>query len=357
MNNPDEEQALRPPWLTWLPVLEREDRVKLFDHFETSGSWNADFLVMMGLSTALAALGLLNNAPTAVIGAMLVAPLMSPLLGAGFALIQGNVTLFRSCLKAMMYGAGVSILVSLLIGLMTPEYYPTPQVEARGQVNLLDLGIALVSGMAAAFALARPGLAAILSGVAIAAALVPPLAVVGVAIASREFVIAGFAGVLFITNVVAIILGAAFVFKLVGVQGPLGEAAMPLWARRIKIGLVLATIVLVIPLTQRLTQQMALGQMRPVGYPLSTEVRNAVLDRIESVPGIVMIFMGRYSTAPEAGAQVLLAADVPVPDGFIEKIQGAIRSKMGQGTPVRVIIVQGAHGARLQDAAIIESYR
>jgi uncharacterized membrane protein len=66
-----------------LPVLEREDRVTLFERFDASATSNPDFLVMMGLSTALSAFGLLNNPAAAVIGAILVAPLMSPLLGAG----------------------------------------------------------------------------------------------------------------------------------------------------------------------------------------------------------------------------------------------------------------------------------
>ncbi len=133
-----------------LPKLEREDRRKLFDHFQASARWNIDFVVMMALATALAAFGLLNNSAPAVIGAMLVAPLMSPLLGAGFALIQGNVKLFKECITAMTYGTLISLFMSLFVGLITPGYDPTAEVEARGQVDLLDLGIAILSGMAAA---------------------------------------------------------------------------------------------------------------------------------------------------------------------------------------------------------------
>jgi uncharacterized hydrophobic protein (TIGR00271 family) len=348
MMNPGEDAVARSRLLHWLPVLQREERRNLFEHFQASGTWNVDFVIMMGLSTALASFGLLNNSPAAVIGAMLVAPLMSPLLGAGFALVQGNISLFRGCIKAMAYGTVVSILVSLVIGLITPGYDPTAEVEARGQVNLLDLGVALVSGMAAAYALARPNLAAILSGVAIAAALVPPIAVVGIAAASREFVLSGFSAVLFITNVVAIILGAAFVFRLVGVQGALGELTAPLWARRARIGFILATVILVIPLGERLETQLEVGQVRPASYPLSTEARSVILDRVESEPGIEVVAMGRYATAPEAGAQVILAAEVPVPLGFVEYVEGAIRSVMGAGTPVRVTILQAARGADLE---------
>ncbi len=348
MMNPGEDAVARPRWLNWLPVLAREERLSLFENFQASGVWNVDFTIMMGLSSALAAFGLLNNSPAAVIGAMLVAPLMSPLLGAGFALVQGNGTLFRGCIKAMAYGTLVSVAVSLLIGLVTPGYDPTAEIEARGQVNLIDLGIALASGMAAAYAMARPNLAAILSGVAIAAALVPPLAVVGIAAGSGEFLLAGFSAVLFLTNVVAIILGAGFVFRLVGVQGALGKTTAPLWARRARIGLILATVILVIPLGNRLQSQLDVGQVRPATYPLPPSVRHIILDKVDSEPGIEVIAMARYATAPEAGAQVILAAEGSVPYGFVEFIEEAIRSVTGADATVRITILQAAPGAPLE---------
>ena len=348
MMNPGEEALARPRLLGWLPVLGREERRDLFETFQAGGTWNVDFVVMMGISTALAAFGLLNNSPAAVIGAMLVAPLMSPLLGAGFALVQGNVNLFRGCIKAMAYGIVVSIAVSLVIGLITPGYHPTAEVEARGQVNLLDLAVALLSGMAAAYATSRPGLAATLSGVAIAAALVPPLAVVGIAAASGEFVLSGFSAVLFLTNVVAIILGAGLVFRLLGVQGALGETAAPLWARRTRIGLILATVVLIIPLGARLENQLETGQVRPASYPLPTAMRDIILEKVESEPGIEVVAMARYATSPEAGAQVILASQVPVPLGFVEYIESAVRSVAGSQSTVRVTILQAAPGAALE---------
>lgn len=354
MMNPGEEALARPRLLSWLPVLGREERRDLFETFQAGGTWNVDFVVMMGLSTALAAFGLLNNSPAAVIGAMLVAPLMSPLLGAGFALVQGNVNLFRGCIKAMTYGIVVSLAVSLVIGLITPGYDPTAEVEARGQVNLLDLAVALLSGMAAAYATARPGLAATLSGVAIAAALVPPLAVVGIAAASGEFVLSGFSAVLFLTNVVAIILGAGLVFRLLGVQGALRETAAPLWARRTRIGLILATVVLIIPLGARLEAQLETGQVRPATYPLPTTMRDIILEKVESEPGIEVIAMARYASSPEAGAQVILASQVPVPLGFVEYIESAVRSVAGSQSTVRVTILQAAPGATLEAPKIDE---
>lgn len=354
MMNPGEETIARSRFLKWLPVVEREQRRNLHEYFESSGTWNVDFVIMMGLATALAAFGLLNNSAAAVIGAMLVAPLMSPLLGAGFALVQGNFKLFRGSIKAMSYGTGVALVVSVILGLVTPGYDPTAEIEARGQVNLLDLGVALASGMAAAYATARPNLAATLSGVAIAAALVPPLAVVGLAAASGKFALSGYSAALFLTNVVAIILGAGLVFRLVGVQGALRDSTAPLWAQRARIGLILATVVLIIPLGNRLQTQLDQGQIRAASYPLPTEVRDVILEKVDSEPGIEVVAMARYATAPEAGAQVILAAEVPVPHGFVDYIEGAIRSVSGPDAVVRVTILQAAAGAALEAPKIEE---
>jgi uncharacterized hydrophobic protein (TIGR00271 family) len=345
----DEQPTTYSSWLDrvfhWLPNLERDERRLLFENFEAGARWNVDFVVMMGLSTALASLGLLNNSTAAVIGAMLVAPLMSPLLGGGFALVQGNVVLFRGCMQAMAYGVLVSLCVSYLLGLVSPTYEPTLEVEQRGQVNLLDLGIALVSGMAAAYAQGRPALAATLSGVAIATALVPPLAVVGIAAASGAPVLSGYAAVLFLTNMVAIVLGAAIVFRLLGAHRALAERRTPVWASRMKILLVLATAGLIIPLGDRLEQQLNIGPARAATYPLSGGVRSAVQHRVAQEFGVEIVTMGRFAFAPEAGAQVILAAETGVTPTLIPDIQSAVRNILGMSTPVRVMVLQTAPGA------------
>ena len=78
-------------WLDFsIPQLDREERIQLFKELQDGSSWNFDFFALIALSTAIAAFGLVQNSTAVVIGAMLVAPLMTPLLGAGLALVQGN---------------------------------------------------------------------------------------------------------------------------------------------------------------------------------------------------------------------------------------------------------------------------
>ena len=169
----------RPTWLDrlgWpLPPMESGDRKALVERVEAGAVGGVDFLVMMVMSAGLASLGLLEDSTAVVIGAMLVAPLMGPLIGAGLALDQADLSLFRKSVWVAILGLLMGLLVSLVIGLLNPGFEPSLEIEARGNPDLLDLGIASLSGFVAAYAFGRPGVASSLAGVAIAAALVPPL--------------------------------------------------------------------------------------------------------------------------------------------------------------------------------------
>jgi uncharacterized membrane protein len=106
------------------PLLEREDRVALAERVNQSTPAGVDFIVMMTLASVLASLGLMQGATAVVIGATLVAPLMGPLLGAGLALPQGNVRLFRDASIAI----GIGLLVSIVVGLLHPGFEPSLEI-------------------------------------------------------------------------------------------------------------------------------------------------------------------------------------------------------------------------------------
>jgi len=175
----DLKSVLHRKTLQWLPHLDPTDRVNMFDRLQEGARFNPDFLIMMGLATAIASLGLLQGSAAAVIGAMLVAPLMTPLIGAGFSMVQGNIRLFRKSMLAMIMGIAFGLVLSIIIDMLVPERRLSMEILARASPDVLDFFVALLSGMAAAYAFARPSLMGTLAGVAIAAALVPPLAVVG----------------------------------------------------------------------------------------------------------------------------------------------------------------------------------
>ncbi len=241
-----------------VPQMDREDRVALFTHLQEGSHASFNFLTLIGLSTAIAALGLLQNSAAVVIGAMLVAPLMTPMLGAGLALVQGNLKLAKDATFAILAGFFSSLVIGVCFGLLVPGLPNlTPEILARGTPNLLDLVIALLSGTAAAYALTQTGLMAALPGVAIAAALVPPIASVGIAISHGRFSIAIGAAFLFFTNLIAIILASSITFYLVGIRPDLRSDKPRRWARIFLLALTLLAFCIAFPLSAPLLRTQA----------------------------------------------------------------------------------------------------
>lgn len=199
-----------------IPRLALQERTQAYVRIRRGARPSRDFFVLIALSTAIASLGLLVNSPAVVIGAMLVAPLMSPIAGTGLAMVLGDSRFLRLAVGAVMRGVGMALVVSLLAGLLWIGQPLTAEVLSRTQPTLLDLGVAVFSGMAVAYALGRSDAAAALPGVAIAAALVPPLASAGISFSSghpRE----GFGALLlFTTNFIAIASASALVFLFLG---------------------------------------------------------------------------------------------------------------------------------------------
>ena len=98
-------------WLfKFIPQLDRDSRVRIYESIEVNSKWSFDFVSLICFSTALASLGLMLNSAPVIIGAMLVAPLMTPILGAGLSLIQGNRVLMLDCSKSLLLGYFLSLI-------------------------------------------------------------------------------------------------------------------------------------------------------------------------------------------------------------------------------------------------------
>lgn len=201
------------------------------------------YLILIALASAIATLGLLQSSTAVVIGAMLVSPLMGPIMGIGFGLATIETGLIRRSLVTLAAGMAVAILVAMLIILISPIQDVTPELRARTQPNLMDLGIAVVGGIAGAIAIIR-NMSGVMVGVAIATALVPPLATVGFGIVTGRADFATGAALLFLTNTLAIAFAATIVarinrfgpsltpqhtaMQLVGIVAVLGVLSIPL---------------------------------------------------------------------------------------------------------------------------------
>jgi uncharacterized hydrophobic protein (TIGR00271 family) len=221
MREPHDPVAHFMSGVTWrlqrvIPRLKLSDRAETYVRIRRGARPNLDFFVLISLSAIIAALGLIINSAAVVIGAMLVAPLMSPIVGSGLAMVLGNVRFLRLSIGAVARGAGLALVLGAVIGLFQIGKPLTPELLARTQPSIIDLLIALFSGIAAAYALSKSTAAAALPGVAIAAALVPPLATSGVVFTAGYYVESLGALLLFVTNFIAITIGSALVFLVLG---------------------------------------------------------------------------------------------------------------------------------------------
>ena len=179
-----------------------------------------DYFLMIVLSTTIATLGLVTNSVAVIIGAMLVAPLMSPILGVSIASLTGRPKLFRHSLFSVLEGISMAILLSAVLAYFA---YRLPygisaelpsEVLTRTSPSPLDLIIALAGGAAAAYALGHPNLSAAMPGVAIATALMPPLCTVGIGIAFNQPNVLFGALLLFLTNFSAISFAGILTFAM-----------------------------------------------------------------------------------------------------------------------------------------------
>lgn len=171
------------------------------------------YLLLITLSAAIATLGLLQNSPAVVIGAMLVSPLLGPIMGVGFGLVTLESGLVRRSLVTLAAGMAVAILIAMAIVWLSPVQDVTSELRARTRPTLLDLGVAVVGGVAGVYAIIR-GLSGVMVGVAIATALVPPLSTIGFGVATGRFDFALGAALLFLTNTLAIAFAATLVARL-----------------------------------------------------------------------------------------------------------------------------------------------
>jgi uncharacterized hydrophobic protein (TIGR00271 family) len=168
--------------LVLLPDMSDEEAAAIRQQVEDDGRLSRGFALMCGLAAGIAMLGLLQSSTAVVIGAMLVSPLMGPIaaLGFGFAALDGH--RIRDAAKVVAVGAAIGILTGILITWLSPIRNATPEIIARTQPTLLDLVVALLSGLAGGYAsVMKKGGTAI--GVSIATALMPPLATVGYGLA------------------------------------------------------------------------------------------------------------------------------------------------------------------------------
>ena len=244
---------------------ERDDVVAdLFVDPDNARAYLWRFFVLLLLSTLIATLGLVANSVAVIIGAMLLAPLMTPILAVAASLVLADMKALVT--SAAILVAGILAAVATAAGatwiglgdLTIASALPT-EIVGRTLPSLLDLGVAVSAGLAAGYVVTHRRVLASLPGVAIAVALVPPLATVGITLELGDREAAQGAMLLFVTNLVAIVLSAIVMLRWAGFAPP---EVGPRATRSTRIGIVVSLALLVaiaVPLTLH-TRQVILNQ-------------------------------------------------------------------------------------------------
>jgi uncharacterized hydrophobic protein (TIGR00271 family) len=206
-------------WWT-VHVIGQVDQMQVTERRREDGKMSEHYLFMTGMSGGIAILGLLLSSPAVVIGAMLLSPLMGPIMGLGFALAIGDWDWLKQSIRTLLIGSVLAVLLCAVLVFLSPIQTITSEIAARTRPNLFDLFVALFSALAGAYAMIRGREGAIV-GVAIATALMPPLAVVGFGLATVNWTVFSGALLLFVTNFITIALTAFGMAKLYGFRNSL----------------------------------------------------------------------------------------------------------------------------------------
>ena len=193
-------------------------REELLVELEKNSRLSLNFFILVFLSTIVAAVGLIKDNVAVVIGAMVIAPLLGPNLSLALSTALGERPLMWKSIWTNLSGLGLTLLLSILIGLLWPLNFDSRELIARTDVGLDSVALALASGAAAVLSLTT-GLSSVLVGVMVAVALMPPAVTLGLMFSSGQFQLAGSAALLLVNNVVCLNLAANLVFLTKGI-GP-----------------------------------------------------------------------------------------------------------------------------------------
>jgi uncharacterized hydrophobic protein (TIGR00271 family) len=321
------------PWRWWRRVVVgsvEHGAVLARVHADSGFSGRYAFLVVV--SGLISILGLLLPSSAVLIGAMLISPLMMPIIGLGFGIATFDLAEIRRAAFALAAGAAIAVLLCAGFVALSPVQTVTSEIAARTKPNLFDLLVALLSAVAGGYALIR-GRGETVVGVAIAIALMPPLAVVGFGVATLNGTVAGGALLLFLTNLVTIALTAAVMARLYGFGGHLSPSQTRLQGLLIILGLVALAVPLGIALRQIAWEALAQRQVR--------EAIRASFPREARISQLDIDFAGRPERIRAVVFTPVLRADGDAMAGT------AIRAALGHAVDVHVdqVRVGGESGA------------
>lgn len=267
-----------------------------------------EYRAQMILSVVIAALGLLINSTPVVIGAMLIAPILRPIQWVAFSTVTGNHRLFVRSLGLLMSSVFVWVITGTVMTWLIPFAQSTTEILSRTQPNLLDLVIAMASGVIAFLALGYKKIANSLAGVAMAAALVPPLTVMGIGIALSDISIAQGSLILFATNLIAIIIVGAIVLMMLGFSPNAKKDYRASVQRMFSIIILLA--LLCVPLIESFIT---------IGRDITTKqtITTSTTSYLETIDPRIRLVSSSYQLSTDAEQSLEIALQLHVPQSII----------------------------------------
>ncbi len=241
-----------------LPEKQRRTLDELSDDLDLrSGDTRAKqsaFWTMLVLSGIIATAGVLADSTATVIGAMIIAPLATPIMGIALGIVK------RERIRAgrfVFFGAILVVLIGFVAAFVVPDIdlQTNSQITSRTSPTLVDLIAAIATGLAGAVGLSRRDVAAVLPGVAIAISLVPPLAVVGICLGEGSVGLAMGALLLFVSNLVSMVIAGTVLFAALGYSAEADQEARRVGAGRksyLKLGVVLVAVLVPLALNTAL---------------------------------------------------------------------------------------------------------
>jgi uncharacterized hydrophobic protein (TIGR00271 family) len=301
------------------------------------------FWILLGLAAVIASAGVVTNATAAVIGAMIIAPLGTPILGTAAGIVAGSGRQAVRSLAVTVLGAAFVVALGALIAVILPMTIPlagNPQVTGRTSPGLVDLLIAVATGVAGALGTARKDVGDVLPGVAIAISLVPPLAVAGVAAQDGQGSLALGALLLFATNLVALVAAGTVVFTAFGYAGEArcAAAGAPGSGRRrgAHVLVALSVLLVAVPLAADTFYEVVLDQQLD-------HASAAAAAWARSAPGT------QFQGVAREGTTYVVAVEGPAtgapPPALLRKLAGVLPP----GTPV---VIDHVYGRRIDAGTV-----
>ena len=204
--------------------IDDERQKKVYHEIVESARGDFDFFVLTIFSGIIITLGLVVDSSAVVIGGMLLAPLVWPILSLSLGIVKGKSKLVQDSSFTLLRSTLLIFVIALSLGIISPDYaLQGSEFLSRTSPTIFELLIALAAGFVGAFVIAYPKIGEAIAGVVIAAALVPPVAVMGISIAHNNINLAGGAFILYLSNLIAVTFSASILFLIARFKGPSSE--------------------------------------------------------------------------------------------------------------------------------------